>query len=250
MTGPRLLPWDGCVNVRDLGGYATADGRRTGFGSVVRSDNPAYLSRQGWKALWDYDVRTVVGLRTVGAEDHEPAEGQLPEGLTFIRVMIEDVTDLDFVEHRVANGLWGTPLYFADAIERWPAMAVSAVRAVAGARPGGVVISCGRGCDRTGLLALLLLHLVGVGADDIATDYAPSIEQMAARDPHYGAELNASLERHATGVATNSICGPLSPREVRLRPIPGVRPYGAVQRPAVEEAPLMSMALVLEEVLR
>lgn len=37
---------------------------------------------------------------------------------------------------------------------------------------------------------------------------------------------------------------------MRLRPIPGVRPYGAVQRPAAEEAPLLSMALVLEEVLK
>ena len=82
------------------------------------------------------------------------------------------------------NGLWGTPLYFADALERWPAMAVSAIRAVARARDGGVVISCGRGCDRTGLLALLLLHL----------------EQMAARDPHYGAELTQSLERHGSSV--------------------------------------------------
>ena len=39
-----------------------------------------------------YGIRTVVGLRTVGAEDYEPDEGQLPTGLTFIRLMIEDVT--------------------------------------------------------------------------------------------------------------------------------------------------------------
>lgn len=167
MAGQRVLRWDGCVNVRDLGGYRTEDGRRTRFGAVVRSDNPAYLTRQGWTDLCGYGIRTVVGLRTVGADDDEPADDQLPGGLTFTRVAIEDVTDLEFVEQRVTNGLWGTPLYFADALDRWPVMAVAAVRAVASAGPGGVVISCGRGCDRTGLLALLLLHLVGVAAEDI-----------------------------------------------------------------------------------
>lgn len=46
----RLLCWDGCVNVRDLGGYEVEAGLRTRFGAVVRSDNPAYLSPAGWGA--------------------------------------------------------------------------------------------------------------------------------------------------------------------------------------------------------
>src|SRR4051794_19150319 len=149
MAAARLLQWEGCVNVRDLGGYPTADGRRTRFGAVVRSDNPAYLSPTGWNDLWEYGIRTVVGQRTVGAEDDEPPADLLPSGVTFTRVMVEDITDRDFFDRRVANGLWGTPLYFAEALERWPTMAATAVRTVARAQPGGVVISCGRGCDRT-----------------------------------------------------------------------------------------------------
>lgn len=200
MAGPRLLHWDGCVNVRDLGGYRTEDGRRTRFGAIVRSDNPAYLSPAGWGDLWAYGVRTVVALRTVGAEDQEPEDDHVPGGLAVVRIDVEDVTDREFFEHRVTNGLWGTPLYFTDALGRWPARAASAVKAVARAAPGGVVISCGRGCDRTGLLALLLLHLVGVGAEDIAADYALSVEQMAARDPRYGETLLGTLDRHGTSV--------------------------------------------------
>lgn len=200
MPGPRRLRWDGCVNVRDLGGYRTEDGRRTRFGAIVRSDNPAYLSPAGWSDLWAYRIRTIVALRTVGAEDQEPEDDRLPGGLAVVRVDVEDVTDRDFFEHRVTNELWGTPLYFTDALERWPARAASAVKAVARAGPGGVVLSCGRGCDRTGLLALLVLHLAGVGAEDIAVDYALSIEQMAARDPRYGETLMAILDRHGTTV--------------------------------------------------
>ncbi len=62
------------------------------------------------------------------------------------------------------------------------------------------MISCGRGCDRTGFLALLLLHLCGVSAADIASDYALSMEQMIERDPGYAEELTTLLERHGTSI--------------------------------------------------
>lgn len=62
------------------------------------------------------------------------------------------------------------------------------------------MISCGRGCDRTGFLALLLLHLCGVTPADIASDYALSMEQMIERDADYADELTKLLERHATSI--------------------------------------------------
>ena len=34
----RVLEWEGCVNVRDLGGLPTEDGGETRRGAVVRSD--------------------------------------------------------------------------------------------------------------------------------------------------------------------------------------------------------------------
>jgi len=40
----RVLAWDGCTNVRDLGGLKTCDGRLTRWGAVVRSDTPARLT--------------------------------------------------------------------------------------------------------------------------------------------------------------------------------------------------------------
>lgn len=85
----RMLRWDGCVNVRDLGGYSTHHGRSTRFGSVVRADNPSRLSPRGWQQLRAYGVRTVIGLRTVGAVDDEPADDQVPEDVKFVRVVIE-----------------------------------------------------------------------------------------------------------------------------------------------------------------
>ena len=43
----RDLVWDGCINVRDLGGLPTEDGGRTAFGSVIRADTLGLLTREG-----------------------------------------------------------------------------------------------------------------------------------------------------------------------------------------------------------
>jgi hypothetical protein len=63
MTPDRHLDWDGCFNVRDLGGLRTADSRTTRWGAVVRSDMPDRLSAAGWSALTAYGIRTIVELR-------------------------------------------------------------------------------------------------------------------------------------------------------------------------------------------
>ncbi|MBB5155360.1 hypothetical protein BJ970_002894 [Saccharopolyspora phatthalungensis] len=46
--------------------------------------------------------------------------------------------------------------------------------AIAQAEPGGVLVHCGGGRDRTGLIVLVLLALVGVATADIAADHALS----------------------------------------------------------------------------
>ena len=46
----RSLAWDGCFNVRDLGGLETASGGRTRRGMVVRADNVRRLTAAGWQA--------------------------------------------------------------------------------------------------------------------------------------------------------------------------------------------------------
>ncbi|HEY6032238.1 MAG TPA: tyrosine-protein phosphatase, partial [Gaiellaceae bacterium] len=73
----RALAWDGCVNVRDLGGLPTEDGGVTLRGAVVRSDNARRLSDAGWQALLDHGVRTVVDLRWADERDEDPP-GDVP----------------------------------------------------------------------------------------------------------------------------------------------------------------------------
>jgi len=187
MTLNRLLNWDGCNNVRDLGGLNTSTGYKTRWGAVVRSDHPAKLTADGWSALYEHGVRTIISLRTHGLveEDYLDTTPRLAD-ITTLEVAIEDFTDAKFIKQWVDTDLWCTPLYYRDALKRWPERHVAAIRAIAQAQPGGVLFHCKRGHDRTGIITLLLLALAGVSPDDIAADYELSIdperEELLARE--------------------------------------------------------------------
>lgn len=167
----RVPSWDGCTNVRDLGGLSTSDGCMTRWKAIVRSDNPAKLTTEGWTALYDYGIRTIISLRTYGMEEKELDVMPPRPDIVTVQAEIEDITDTEFREQWAGSGLWCTPLYYKDALRRWPERHAAAISAIARARPGGVLIHCIRGNDRTGIIALLLLTLVGVTPGEIIADY-------------------------------------------------------------------------------
>ena len=171
MMRDRQLKWDGCINVRDLGGLPACDGRKTRWSALVRSDAPSKLTAKGWDALWVHGIRTIITLRTEGKTEYDFDLQVLPSGVEVVSVAIEDLGDIEFLQKWAATDLWCTPLYYQDALKRWPQRHAEVVASFAQAQPGGVLIHCVRGNDRTGIITLLLLALVGVAAEDIVTDY-------------------------------------------------------------------------------
>ena len=193
----RVLDWEGCKNVRDLGGLRLRDGGVTRWGSVVRADNPARLTEAGWADLYAYGIRTIISLRTHGmVEDELDIKPPYPD-IAVVRVPIEDITDQEFLQQWAATGLWSTPLYYQDALRRWPARHAAAITAIAQAQPGGVLFHCVRGVDRTGIIALLLLTLAEVLPEEIIADYALSAD--ADRDELL-AQKNTSVSEVVLGV--------------------------------------------------
>lgn len=93
----RDLDWEGCGNVRDLGGLPTVGGGETVRGRIVRANNLDLLTRDGWQALWDYGVRTVIDLR-----NEEECRGDVvrPTGLTKVRVPFDAYASADW-EHSI-----------------------------------------------------------------------------------------------------------------------------------------------------
>jgi protein tyrosine/serine phosphatase len=168
------LQWEGVYNARDLGGLPAAAGQRTRPGALVRSEAPDGLTEAGWAALRSHGIRTIVDLR-------EPDErGPYGSGdLDVVPVPLDDLADLGFWSDW-ATGEDCTPLYYRDFLDRRPHRCAAAVAAVARARPGGVLVHCGGGRDRTGLVSLVLLRLLGVPEDEIVADYLDSYRRMTA----------------------------------------------------------------------
>ncbi|GAA0331928.1 tyrosine-protein phosphatase [Actinoallomurus spadix] len=185
------LEWDGAVNARDLGGLRTGDGRVTRSGALVRSGMLDRLTARGWSELMAYGIRTVIDLRDDGERTVLP-----PFPLTGVHVPLDDTADTAMWELIKSGDLDGTPLYYPIFLERKAERCVEAVRAVAHAAPGGVLVHCAGGRDRTGLVSMLLLLLAGVLPEEIVADYELSNRYMALNAPRY-CTLNV-LARHGT----------------------------------------------------
>lgn len=170
----RVLAWEGCVNVRDLGGLPTEDGDETRRGSIVRSDDPGRLTEAGWAALREHGIRTVVDLRAA------QELGGAPSRLPVVRVALMGEEDGAYLAELAARGVTFADWYL-DTLERHAEPVRRALAAVADAPPGGVLVHCVGGKDRTGILAALLLRLAGVAPEDVADDYAAT-ERDAPRD--------------------------------------------------------------------
>jgi protein-tyrosine phosphatase len=196
---PRNLVWEGCLNVRDLGGHPTDDGGETRFGSIVRADTVSRLSPEGWKALVDYGIRTVIDLRGDHEREDDPP-GELPVTVEHVPFMEASEAEWEEIgadlerldELPVADATREAYLIF---LERFKPNVGKALAAVAEAPEGGVVVHCVGGKDRTGLLTALLLHLAGVPTEDIASDYALSEERLRPRHEGWFEAAETEAER-------------------------------------------------------
>jgi protein-tyrosine phosphatase len=193
----RDLVWDGLLNVRDLGGHPTEDGAETRFGAIVRADTVRRLSDEGWQALLDYGVRTIVDLRTDEERQADPP-AELPVTVVHVPFLAEDDEVFEEVEHAAAKApdyAAATREVYLIFLERFRANVAAAIEAIAAAPEGGVVVHCMGGKDRTGLATAFLLRMSGVAIEDIAADYALSEERLRPRHDAWLAEAETEAER-------------------------------------------------------
>ena len=183
MTRDRVLAWDGCVNVRDLGGLPLEGGGETRYRVVVRADSIRTLTETGWQALLDYGVRSAIDLR---ATDELAAD---PPGDAPIPVVHAQLASSDLDWPSMREGYLGV-------LERSRAEFASVFGLLAQADEP-VVVHCQGGRDRTGLVIALLLTLAGVDRETIAADHALSEQNWAPfLDAWFAeAETEQELER-------------------------------------------------------
>ncbi|WP_156726013.1 tyrosine-protein phosphatase [Streptomyces apocyni] len=157
-------------NFRDLGGYRTADSRTVRWRRLYRSDSLSKLQGADLDRFRSLGVRTVIDLRYPW---EIARKGRVPDspGLTYVNLSVEH-RPYDQAEIDPSVDPWR---YLAD---RFAEVALDgavelreALRVIAyGDEPQ--VFHCASGKDRTGLLAAIVLSLLGVADDDIAADFA------------------------------------------------------------------------------
>lgn len=171
----RFVPLEGCFNFRDLGGYPTASHGMVRPRVLYRSDGLHRLSRTGQEAFAGLGVATVIDLRTVGEVSerawrpptgwpgralHVPLRESIPvwESYSSEQLAAEDFAILHYLE---------TAQRGAAALRR-----VLTVLTEPGSLPAAFY--CAAGKDRTGVVAGLVLALLGVPAEVVGEDYALS----------------------------------------------------------------------------
>jgi protein-tyrosine phosphatase len=167
----RHLELEGASNFRDLGGYVGAGGRTVRWRMVFRSDGLDRLSAGDRRVLLDeLGLVAVIDLRSSGEGRKLGRFSVEGTGVRLHHVPILDETRRLVEEADTAFTMAGLYTRMLDgASDRF----VAALRLVAGAE-GPVVFHCAAGKDRTGLLAALLLGLLGAGDADILADYGHS----------------------------------------------------------------------------
>lgn len=162
------------LNLRDIGGYCSGDGRITRYLTFLRSDDLSNILPSELNLLKDKGLSTVIDLRTA----KEAAERVHPclsaPGIDYYNIsLLADVSgDLSQVENVTLGDTYVSMLENKEGFRK--------VFKVLAAAKGTALFHCAAGKDRTGVVAALLLLLAGVAPVDIVTDYQISFQNIKA----------------------------------------------------------------------
>ncbi|WP_261568303.1 tyrosine-protein phosphatase [Frankia gtarii] len=166
----------GLVNLRDVGGMSTADGRRTRPGVLYRSEMPKVGDRPPPESMV-WPPRTVIDLRS--AVERGPNPHPLAALGAEIRVFPLLGDDAAPGRHTAASGAMeaGLQALYVAMVEH-AAPQLAAIVDVVSTAPGPVLVHCAAGKDRTGVTIAVLLRLAGVVERDVLADYAATEQNM------------------------------------------------------------------------
>jgi protein-tyrosine phosphatase len=173
----RLIKLDGCLNFRDLGGYATRDGRTLRWRQVFRSDALHLLSAADVDGLRDViGLQGVIDLRST-AELEADGRGRLGAmPIRFLHLPLFDGKVVSSEEARAGHSLAERYILLAEFAKEAIGRVINSVAESA----GPVVYHCAAGKDRTGVISAVLLGILDVDEELIVADYVATQENLDA----------------------------------------------------------------------
>lgn len=205
-------------NVRDIGGWTGADGRRVRTGALYRADGLGRLTGESIAMMREMRIVEVIDLR----EERESAN--IPDrldglGAAYLHMPMlgNRYYPLNPADARPLNLPDRTlPTLYAAMIDHFGDRFVAVLSHLASERDGAAVFHCSAGKDRTGLVAAFLLTLLGVDRDDVIADYAATerflgADFLAAITGHFAsAGISADLATTATAAPPEFMDGALA----------------------------------------
>jgi protein-tyrosine phosphatase len=172
-------------NLRDLGGWRTADGHHVRTGVVFRSAELSRLHGDDLAAFGRLDVRTVFDLRTTAEVTSQP--DALPDGTPWVHLDV--LADADHAAPAELQRIFSDPALASEQLvdgqaERYFESAYRGFVTLPSARSayaqlfqgmaaadGPVLYHCATGKDRTGWATAVLFQLLGMPDDVVMEEY-------------------------------------------------------------------------------
>ncbi len=171
----RLVPLAGAYNFRDLGGYR-AGGRQTRWGRLFRSDTLHELTEADLEVLAEMGMATVIDLRTPTEVARDGPGALRAPGVSNAHLSVLPEEGEESVAAPPAeDGPGARYLWYLEVGGRAFCRALE-ILAEETAYPA--VFHCMAGKDRTGVLAALILDLLGVERDAIVGDYCLTEQRL------------------------------------------------------------------------
>ncbi len=236
----RHLALQGASNFRDLGGYATADGRTTRWRHIFRSNHLGQLTPADIEIVRALGVRSAFDFRGV----EERAAGVCVVREITVHSLPIEPTVVAALRAEIARGTLTAPVALEcmrESYRNYVRHNTHSFRMLFGQLledRAPLVIHCTAGKDRTGFASALILHALGVAEEVIAEDYLLT-NQFYRRDATAAIDLpddvrNAigSVEASYLAAAFEAVGSEYGDLETYLRE--GLK-VGAAERTALKE---------------
>ena len=188
----RHLPLEGCLNLRDIGGYFTNEGTEVRWGCLYRSGEMCALTDADLEAVSRLGIRVVVDLRNEWEREARP--DRLPTGVQLLErsspaarngpdPTIEELIAAGQIPVKDDDYITGV---YIDLLDRLIPEVRLILETAVDATHRPMLFHCAAGKDRTGIVAAVLLGVLGVPDETIIEDYELTTT-------HYGAHRLVSL---------------------------------------------------------
>lgn len=171
----KIIALEGGCNFREIGGFASGDGRRLRSGRLFRSGVMAYLTPADQQRLAQLGIRVILDLRRADERHKEPTRWADPS----VRV-------LDAASSRDPPAMLGFALResptreamrqaMIELYQRMPESLAARLRLMFDCLAAGelpLLVHCSAGKDRTGFGVALILTLLGIEREAVLEDYA------------------------------------------------------------------------------